>query len=92
MNFKDSIDNLVDDFKAGKKDVDMTYKVGNNDTVEIINLSFHKPYEWDGKKEPAYISFNAESKSIGVSSLSYIDLKDPTLKKFFGLPEEFGEI
>lgn len=91
MSLKSSVDALLNDFKLGKSAIDMTYKFNGNGDVEVVALSFHEPYVWDGKKDPVYINFNTESKSIYLSNLVYSDLKDDTINKFFMLPEDFGE-
>jgi len=91
MTLKTTVNDLLDEFKLGKLDIDMAYKLGSNGKVEMLRFSIHPPYKWDGKKEPAYISFDLQEKAINLSSISYSDLKDETINKFFQLPEDFGE-
>ena len=91
MNLKSAMGDMLDAFKIGKMDIDMSYKLESNGSVAITRFSVHPPYTWDNQKEPVYISFNVSDKSITLSSLSYADLKDETLKKFFLLPDKFGD-
>lgn len=92
VNLKDALIGLIEEFKLGKKDLDITYKFTTGGKIEVTNFSFHDPWTWDNEKEPAYISFNSSKKSISVSSLSYTELNDPTISVFLALPEEFGDI
>ena len=91
MSLKTTVNDLLDEFKLGKMDIDMSYKLVSNGKVEMLRFSVHPPYKWDGKQEPAYINFDLQEKAISLSSISYSDLNDPTINTFFQLPEGFGD-
>ena len=91
MSLKISVGGMLDEFKLGKFDIDMSYRLNADGSVSLTSFSIHEPWEWDGKRDPVYISFNVTDKSISLSSLSYSDLNDPTINIFFQLPEGFGD-
>lgn len=91
MSIKTAFNEMLDEFKIGKVAIDMSYQINSDGSVNITEFSVHKPYEWDGKQDPVYISFNTELKQMHISNLSYADLNDPILSKLFLLPEGFGD-
>ena len=89
MNFKDGLNVLVEDFYKGKKAISFSY---SPTTGMFYFLSIHEIYEWDGEKDPVYISFDSQNKIIYVDNAVYSDFNDETLTTFMGVSTDFLEI
>ena len=93
MNLSEATTQLLNDFKTGKKVIDISFQVGVTGKYLFDSLSIHSLYKYsDGSTEPAYVRVDVKNKLLSISNLRASDLNDPTISKLLALPDKFGEI
>lgn len=87
-NIKDIFDGLYDTYVSQGLAISVSFIIGPTGDRVLSRFSIHKPYEWDGKKESAFITFDVDMKEVSISNLTLKDLKDKGIQSLLGITGE----